>query len=230
MTEDTTMGDTTITRVIKSALKTAFPKHKFSITRGGSQIQWTDDGPERVAVEEVIVATGLVEDKLDWQGKRWLRLPQSTIWFDRYNVVERATEQQDRERQRAEYEAQRQRETEAVNAAYAAKRAAPQVAPLSPPPDPKHEQTAYDVFEKLRQRAELDVASEEERSRRPSWAPPLIIDGELLEICHELGYLPPDGKPIARLWAHGGGFYGGGSSRVTNNNAFPNHGDDNGKR
>ena len=193
--------DTTVTRTIKAALKLAFPKSKFSVTRGGSQIRWTDDGPELAAVEKAIVATGLVEDDLDWQDNRRLRLPHSTIWFDRYNVAERATQQQDQERRRAEYAAQRQREAEAVNAAYAAKRATPPVEPLSPPPDPKHEQTAYDVFEKLRQRAEQDVASEEERSRRPSWAPPLIIDGELLEICRELGYLTPDDKPIVRLWA-----------------------------
>jgi hypothetical protein len=35
----------------------------------------------------------------------------------------------------------------------------------------------------------------------PSWAPPLIIEGELLEACREVGYLSADAKPIVRLWA-----------------------------
>ena len=58
------------------------------------------------------------------------------------------------------------------------------------------------MFEKLRQRAEVDVSlsSEAERQRRPSWAPPLIIEGELLEACRELGYLSADAQPIVRLW------------------------------
>ena len=43
--------------------------------------------------------------------------------------------------------------------------------------------------------------SEAERQRRPSWGPPLIIKGELLDACRELGYLAADDKPIVRLWA-----------------------------
>lgn len=155
-----------------------------------------------MAVEDALIAAGLLKIDKDFRGERWLRLPSgSSCWFDRYNVAERITNQQDAERREAEYRAQRDREFAAISAAYAEKRTTPQVEPLPPPPDPKHEQTAYGVSEKLRQRAEMDVASEKERSRRPSWAPPLIIEDELLEVCRELGYLTPDDKPIVRLWA-----------------------------
>jgi len=58
------------------------------------------------------------------------------------------------------------------------------------------------VFETLRQRAEAEVAQRfDKQNRRPSWAPPLVIDGELLELCIKLGLLTAVDKPIARLWA-----------------------------
>ena len=81
-------------------------------------------------------------------------------------------------------------------------------AALARPPGTSHQrsentQDAFKVFEELRQRAEGDVANEDdaERQRRPSWGPPLIIEGELLATCVELGLLKEDDKPIARLWA-----------------------------
>jgi hypothetical protein len=60
------------------------------------------------------------------------------------------------------------------------------------------------ALERLRERAEADVRARfetEEGDRRPSWAPPLIIEGDLYDLCRELGYLNPDDKPICRLWA-----------------------------
>lgn len=41
----------------------------------------------------------------------------------------------------------------------------------------------------------------EDAERRPSWAPPLILGGELGEACYALGYLTDDDKWIGRLWA-----------------------------
>jgi Family of unknown function (DUF6011) len=60
-------------------------------------------------------------------------------------------------------------------------------------------------FETLRLRAEADVAtriedSDKPQSRRSSWAPPLVLTGELLEICIKLELLAAEDKPIARLW------------------------------
>ena len=69
------------------------------------------------------------------------------------------------------------------------------------PPTPEQDPTAFTAFEALRQRAETEVASDSERLQRPSWAPPLVLEGELLETCRALDYLSADDKPIARLWA-----------------------------
>ena len=60
-------------------------------------------------------------------------------------------------------------------------------------------------FETLRLRAEADIAarikdSNTPQSRRPSWAPPLVLTGELLDICIKLELLSSTDKPIARLW------------------------------
>lgn len=38
-------------------------------------------------------------------------------------------------------------------------------------------------------------------TRRPTWAPPLVITGELLDLLFQLTDLTPEHKPIARLWA-----------------------------
>jgi hypothetical protein len=60
-------------------------------------------------------------------------------------------------------------------------------------------------FEILRLRAETDTATridpETLQLRRPCWAPPLVLSGELLEICIKLGLPVSEEKPIARLWA-----------------------------
>ena len=60
-------------------------------------------------------------------------------------------------------------------------------------------------FEILRLRVEADVAarldSNKPYSRRPSWAPPLVLGDELFDTCIKLGLLTADDKPIGRLWA-----------------------------
>ena len=59
-------------------------------------------------------------------------------------------------------------------------------------------------FETLRLRAEADIAARldpnKPQIRRPSWAPPLVLSGELLEICIKLELPISEEKPIARLW------------------------------
>jgi hypothetical protein len=59
-------------------------------------------------------------------------------------------------------------------------------------------------FETLRSRAEADVAARTKdgkpQSRRPSWAPPMVLSGELLEVCIKLELLSPMDLPFARLW------------------------------
>jgi hypothetical protein len=52
----------------------------------------------------------------------------------------------------------------------------------------------------LRIQAELETA-ERTDSKRPTWAPAVVLEGELLELCRELEFLAPDDKPVARLWA-----------------------------
>lgn len=57
-----------------------------------------------------------------------------------------------------------------------------------------------DALNELKELAELSISTTE-HTRRPTWAPPLILDGELLDLLRELKQLSPDAKPIARLWA-----------------------------
>jgi hypothetical protein len=55
-------------------------------------------------------------------------------------------------------------------------------------------------LDELRIRAEIETANRA-TTKRPTWAPPVILDGELLELCREVEFLTPDDKPVARLWA-----------------------------
>jgi hypothetical protein len=203
MTDDATDGE--ITRAIKAALRKAFPTAKFSVTRGGARIGWTDDGPSVEHVQDALIGTG-AEAKPNWRGERQVYLLHGRpIWFDCYNAAELAAEQEDRARRAREAEIQRQREGAAVRAAEQAKRDAMRAYVKAPaariPAAPACDPEAFAAFEALRQRAETDVATDAERQHRPSWAPPLIFEGELLEACIALGLLKPDDKPIARLWA-----------------------------
>lgn len=206
MTEETYTTDAEKTRIIKAALREGFPNCKFSVTRGGAQIEWADDGPEVAAVEDVVLATNVAVVRDGWDGRRRAEIPgnwdSNWIYFCRYNAAERAADQQDSERRRAEYEDRCARTNATLAAAVRTKNEALRALRHDPPkPDEFKLQAAYDGFEALRQRVEAAVAIEAERSRRPSWAPPLTLDGELLELCCALGYLRPDVAAIARLWA-----------------------------
>jgi hypothetical protein len=192
-----------IAKAARSALKRAFPKSKISVTSSSEiNVRWTDDGPTLEQVKEALLKAGYAEAHAAWNDKQYLKAPggNPSYWFDRYNAAERTAEQQDRERRQQEYEAQRRRENEAV--AIAARVKASALKPIQwqqslPVQDP----AAFEAFEKLRQRAESDVTSDAGRSRRPTWAPPLILGEELGEACYTLGYLADDDKWIGRLWA-----------------------------
>lgn len=56
------------------------------------------------------------------------------------------------------------------------------------------------ALETLRLRAEAAVANAP-TTRRPSWAPPLRLPDELVEMLRATNMLKPDGVPVARLWA-----------------------------
>jgi hypothetical protein len=70
--------------------------------------------------------------------------------------------------------------------------------PRSAPSDPETDQKLHAAFEDLRVRAEAEAAATEELRRRPSWAPPLLIEGELFDLCVELGLLNKEDAPAAR--------------------------------
>ena len=203
MTSYTTDGEST--RTIKAALRKAFPKAIFKVTRGGSRIEWTDDGPSVEQVKSALIAANCVTTWKDFRGDLVFEIGRiNSIWFDRYNVAERAAYQEDLLRRRRESEAREQRENDAVKVAALAKRdvmRAPDGGFLRQPAVPPTSQHVHDAFESLRQRAEADVGIDVDRKVRPSWAPPLILEGELLEACIALDLLKPDDAPIARLWA-----------------------------
>jgi hypothetical protein len=72
-------------------------------------------------------------------------------------------------------------------------------------PQQKSDPSVFAAFDRLRERAELTANLDEEgdeRTRRPSWAPPLLLGEELAVACVDLGYLTEDDKWIGRLWAH----------------------------
>jgi hypothetical protein len=62
------------------------------------------------------------------------------------------------------------------------------------------EQIPLHGLDALRIRAEIETA-DRSQTKRPTWAPAVVLDGELLDLCRELEYLAPDDKPLARLWA-----------------------------
>jgi hypothetical protein len=130
-----------------------------------------------------------------------------SLWFERYNVAARLAA----DRRAEEGRAQDRRLDQAVAEVVAERRkvtAALQDHSRLKSPDarPDSQRTLEAAFEALRERAERDVVlrladPETPVNRRPSWAPPLILEGELLAGLIELGFLPADATPIARLWA-----------------------------
>jgi hypothetical protein len=184
---------------VRAALRAAF-KVKFSVTSRSSEIDvsWEDSGPTPDDVRQALKTAGLAEVQRGWNDKEYLTVDGHSLWLDRYNTAEREAAQRDMERQRQEWDAQKKREQEAVDQARMAKRnghAAVLVQRQEHSPDP----AVFEAFERLRQRAEIEISGDGER--RPSWAPPLILDTELAEACFALGYLVPDDKPVGRLWA-----------------------------
>ena len=194
-------SDADTTRAIKAALKRAFPSVKFSVTRGGEQIEWTDDGPEVVAVEDALIAAKCAQSRIGWNDRRYLDTPGGgSIYFRRYNLAEQEREKAEMERRIAERQEETRRENQAVAEAWAARETVPRpkVEPRAPI---ENQAAAFEAFEQLRQRAERDVAERKHDEKRPSWGPRLIIEGELLANCIELGLVTADEAPVARLWA-----------------------------
>jgi hypothetical protein len=111
------MTDMATTRQIKSALHTRFPSQPFSVTHGGERVTWGDDGPTEAEVEDVIISTGLVEVFPNHNDKRYLKLSDTghNIWFDRYNMAERAAQKQEQDRRRAEGQEQYRAECQKAN-------------------------------------------------------------------------------------------------------------------
>jgi hypothetical protein len=194
-----------VARQAKSALRKAFPKIKFAVQTSGSVcVEWADDGPAVEQVQDVVLTIGGVEVMRSWNNERCLGVSNGRggFYFDRYSVAERAARAEQSERWRREHE-QEQAAINAVRRAksereWAIRRAAESPAQSLRTPE---EPAVFEAFEALRQRAKIDVAVDAERSRRPSWGAPMVLEGELLEACTTLGYFAPDAKPIARLWA-----------------------------
>ncbi len=143
----------------------------------------------------------MVETKLGYDQTRYLRLRDdnnsrsfNAICFQRIDTAEQNAKKQ-RQQEQDEFVKQ------AVAAAVTAKRADRQAVNAATRADPETDQKLYIAFENLRQRAEAETAAVEELRRRPSWAPPLLIEGELFDLCVALGLLTKHDKPAARLWA-----------------------------
>lgn len=192
-------NDAETTRLLKATLRKHFPGCSFSVKRGGEQITWTDDGPTQVEVEDAIVATGLVKIQHTYNGQRYVRAPtdHGSIYFDRYNAAERAADRQEQARRRQEYEDLRRK------VAAECKKRRDAFKPIEDRPHAPVDNPAavFETFERLRQRAEAEAWIQGGADRRPSWVPPLILGDELTAVCRELGYLGPNDKEIARLWA-----------------------------
>ena len=206
MNEQRVMVETA--RRAKSALRKSFPGTKFTVQTSGSiGVRWADDGPSPTVeqVKDAVLMIGGVEASSGiTNGERILRVSngRGSFYFDRYSLAERAGQAEQRECWQREHQ-QARAAVEAVRRAKweqqeAIKRAAK--SPVQSVQAPE-ESAVFEAFEALRQRAETDVAIDAERSRRPSWGAPMVLEGELLELCTTLGYLAPDVKPIARLWA-----------------------------
>jgi hypothetical protein len=192
------------TRNLKAALRRAFSGTKFSVrTRySDAHVEWPDDsGPEVDQVIDALVQAGCGEAQVRWDDGRDLYIDGSRVSLWRYNAAERVKWQQDCERHARERQERQERTQLALKAAYAAKEAAMPKAAPNQASNYETNQRLHDAFEALRERAEAESSTTIDRQRRPTWAPPLVIEGELFETCVALGYLTADGKPIARLWA-----------------------------
>jgi hypothetical protein len=60
--------------------------------------------------------------------------------------------------------------------------------------------TLSEILEALRHRAE-EYTADAATTRRPSWAPALVISDEFVQLARTIGLLKEDDKPVIRLWA-----------------------------
>jgi hypothetical protein len=207
--EDAPMSATVVetAKQVRTALRRAFPRWKFSVTSSGSiYVRWTDDGPTIEEVQDVLLAAGCAEARMSWDQKRWLYAPgghADAFWFDRYNAVARAAETEERERRIEQSRLEAERVKQVIADAWRAKRAQIEPLPAYQAPPAIQDPAIHAAFERLRQRAENEVAAHtaENSERRSSWAPPLTLGEELALVCRELGHIDDDDKWIGRLWA-----------------------------
>jgi hypothetical protein len=194
----------------RTALRRAFPRWKFSVTSSSDiHIRWSDDGPTIQEVQDTLLAAGCAEAQMSsWNNKRHLKIPGDdyhSYWLDRFNAVARAAEAEELAHRIEQSRIEAERVKQVIADAWRAKRA--QLEPLPPyqAPPAIQDPAIHAAFERLRQRAETEVAAHtaEDSERRSSWAPPLILGEELALACLELGdgYLTLDDKWIGRLWA-----------------------------
>jgi Large polyvalent protein associated domain 29 len=89
-------------RRVKSALRKAFPRTKFSVqTSGRIRVKWADHGPTVERVQDVVLTIGGVEVGHSWNDERRLRVSNghgSSFYFDRYSVAERIAQEHCRHR------------------------------------------------------------------------------------------------------------------------------------
>jgi Family of unknown function (DUF6011) len=198
------------THAIKAGLRKAFPGREFIVkmSYGDECVEWDDSGPTIAQVGDVLIPLlgGEIKTWRDHhanEDRYYLHLPDHrSIRIICFNIAARERDKQEAARWAEEYEQQRQREKVAV--AEAAKvRDAVLARPPGPPRAASSTPEAFKAFDALGARAERDVfpSDDTERSRRPSWGPSLIIEGELLEACIELERMQPGDKPLVRLWA-----------------------------
>jgi hypothetical protein len=191
-------------RKIRAALRPAFPQTNITVkSRSGFnsvEIEWDDSGPTVAELQQALSTAKLTESVERWPGREDLQINGHYLIFDCFNRARREAAQRDAERKKQEAADLRQREYEAVQEAYKAKRAAQPKSSGEYYTRSPYDPAIDEAFERLRQKAEAQVA-EHEGDRRPSWAPPLFLGDELAEACRALDYLAADDKPIGRLWA-----------------------------
>ena len=197
---ETELSNTQRTSRIKKILRAAFPEIKFTVSSDYDiRVTWNDAPTIEVVKDALIRAGAEVEPRGPLHRTLSMYGRNLNCWS--INSAEVAARELEWARTREEAAQRLQRENAALKVAEQTKRER-----LGGPPPVSREwqgqdPAVYKAFEQLRQCAEQDVDTGTERQVRPSWAPPLIIEGELLDACIGLRLLKPDDKPIARLWA-----------------------------
>jgi Family of unknown function (DUF6011) len=188
-------------KAIRSALRRAFPQTKISVTSThGLMVKWTADEPAVTQVEDALLAAKVAEPcERSWDTGRWLKVGDHGIYFLHTTAAEQAAEEERRRQQAAEQERINAR-VEAVRRSKKDSVASIEHKVEFSPPPPS-DRTVFEAFDRLRQRAESDVTSDTERTRRPTWAPPMLLGDELGELCYTTGLLSGDDVWIGRLWA-----------------------------